>query len=130
MSGWVVYIDSNNNNILDAGETTTNSNLNGDFSFTNLAFIGGVTYVVRELVQSGWSQTAPSSQAHIITLSSLQPEAFIRDFGNSQGAVLGISLPASLPRTGFPLKGLILPAIIILLFLVGSTRKKSYIISR
>ena len=57
LEGVTVYIDANNNGILDPGEESTTTNFDGDYSFYNLA---PGTYVVREEVPSGYSQTAPA----------------------------------------------------------------------
>ena len=37
IAGWKLYIDSNNNNQLDAGEPTTLTDANGNYTFTNLS---------------------------------------------------------------------------------------------
>jgi hypothetical protein len=60
-----VYVDSNNNGSLDAGEPHTLSALDGAYRFHNLP-AGTVT--VRMVVPSGWTATAPSAQ--IVTLSN------------------------------------------------------------
>ncbi len=56
LSGWTVYLDSNNNNKLDTGETSTQTDANGNYSFTNLR---PGTYTVAQIVQDGWKQTHP-----------------------------------------------------------------------
>ncbi|MFM6729460.1 MAG: S8 family serine peptidase, partial [Dolichospermum sp.] len=56
LSGWTVYLDSNNNNQLDTGETTTQTDANGDYTFNNLR---PGNYNVAQVVQTGWKQTYP-----------------------------------------------------------------------
>ena len=56
LAGWVVYLDENGNGRRDAGERSTTTDANGQYSFTNL---GAGTYLVAEVRQSGWVQTAP-----------------------------------------------------------------------
>jgi hypothetical protein len=56
LSNWTVYLDSNNNNILDNGETSTTTDTNGNYSFTNLR---PGAYNVAQVLQNGWKQTYP-----------------------------------------------------------------------
>ncbi len=56
LAGWTVYLDTNNNNQLDTGETTTQTNANGDYTFNNLR---PGNYNVAQVVQTGWKQTYP-----------------------------------------------------------------------
>ncbi|CAA9361754.1 hypothetical protein AVDCRST_MAG84-3549 [uncultured Microcoleus sp.] len=54
ISGVTVYLDTNNNGALDAGEASTTSDQFGTFAFTNLA---PGTYNLREVVPPGFFQT-------------------------------------------------------------------------
>jgi hypothetical protein len=54
ISGVTVYLDTNNNGALDAGEASTTSNQFGIFAFNNLA---PGTYNLREVVPPGFFQT-------------------------------------------------------------------------
>jgi protocatechuate 3,4-dioxygenase beta subunit len=54
ISGVTVYLDTNNNGALDAGEASTTSNQFGTFAFNNLA---PGTYNLREVVPPGFFQT-------------------------------------------------------------------------
>ncbi|AKE63138.1 Alkaline phosphatase [Microcystis aeruginosa NIES-2549] len=56
LSGWTVYLDANNNGQLDTGETTTQTDVNGNYTFNNLR---PRTYTVAQIVQEGWQQTYP-----------------------------------------------------------------------
>ena len=54
ISGVTVYLDTNNNGALDAGEASTTTNQFGTFAFNNLA---PGTYNLREVVPPGFFQT-------------------------------------------------------------------------
>jgi uncharacterized repeat protein (TIGR01451 family) len=59
LSGWVIYIDQNQNGVLDADEQSTTTDASGNYSFSNL--IGGITYYVKEVLTSlgsGWEQVS------------------------------------------------------------------------
>ncbi len=82
----MVYIDANDNGVLDSGELSTvtqagnptaSTNQAGDYSFSGLA---PGTYVVREQVPTGSAETAPSSSSVTNTI----------DFDGT-GAELGIT---------------------------------------
>ena len=56
LAGWTIYLDQNNNGLFDVSETSTLTDANGNYAFTNLA---SGTYTVAEVLQPGWQQTAP-----------------------------------------------------------------------
>ncbi len=68
LAGWTIYLDLNDDGLLDnsisgdgicdgnAEEPCTITNINGEYSFTNLA---PATYAVAEVPQPGWQQTFP-----------------------------------------------------------------------
>ena len=68
LSGVTIYLDNNNNGVLDGGEpvqvtaqdnfSTPDIDETGEYSFTNLA---PDTYIVREVVPNGFEQTFPSN---------------------------------------------------------------------
>ncbi len=71
LGGWTIYLDANNNGVQDAvaAETGTNAavtDVAGKYQFTNL--VAG-TYNVREVPQTGWTQTAPPASAATPPLS-------------------------------------------------------------
>jgi uncharacterized protein (DUF2141 family) len=69
LAGWTIYIDKNNNNVLDPGELSTVTDSHGNYRFNNLP---AGTYVVREVNQSGsgWVQTYPSNFSYSIDLKA------------------------------------------------------------
>ncbi|GAB4181579.1 MAG: hypothetical protein Fur006_16750 [Coleofasciculaceae cyanobacterium] len=58
LAGWTIYLDQNNNGQLDTGETSTLTDDNGNYSFTDLT---PGTYTVAEVMKPGWQQTSPST---------------------------------------------------------------------
>ena len=57
-AGETVYLDANNNGKLDAGELSTTTYAGGAYSFSNVP-VG--SYIVRQVLPSGYSQSSPSS---------------------------------------------------------------------
>lgn len=87
LSGWTIYIDSNNNSQLDLGEPSTVTDSHGLYYFVGL--LPG-TYTVREVQQPGWVQTYPSTGKYTITLTGGQI-AKKKDFGNFKyGTISGM----------------------------------------
>ncbi|MFZ1075668.1 MAG: SdrD B-like domain-containing protein [Minisyncoccia bacterium] len=82
LSGWTIYLDTNNNGILDPGEPSTVTDSHGAYRFTGLA---AGTYHVREVQQTGWTSTYPSkiaiSDTYDIALAAGQI-AKNKNFGN------------------------------------------------
>jgi hypothetical protein len=58
LSGWTIYLDINKNGVLNSGEPSTVTNRFGEYRFKSLP---AGTYVVREVLQFGWTQTYPAS---------------------------------------------------------------------
>lgn len=67
LSGWTIYIDTNNNGALDSGEPSTVTDSKGNYRFVGL--VAG-TYKVREVQKPGWTQTYPASGYYTITLAA------------------------------------------------------------
>ena len=64
LPGWTIYIDANNNSQLDPGERSTVTDLRGRYQFNDLP---AGTYIIREVVQPGWTQTAPKTSFDVTT---------------------------------------------------------------
>jgi LPXTG-motif cell wall-anchored protein len=80
LSGWTIFLDANNNQHLDDGETSTVTDQNGNYSFTNLA---PGTYTVCEVMQAGWVQTAPGTVSGCTsTTIDDSGESVTKNFGN------------------------------------------------
>lgn len=80
-AGVTVYLDTNNNNVLDGGEQSTASNFLGNYTFANLP--STMTYHVREVVPTGFVETYPSGGVYDETPASGQ-NIIHDDFGNNQ----------------------------------------------
>jgi len=78
LEGWTIYIDANDNGILDPGEAFRVTDDNGYYQFNE--FLAG-TYVLREVMQDEWVQTAPINGFHSVTMTSGESDLSI-DFGN------------------------------------------------
>jgi hypothetical protein len=88
LAGVTVYLDGNNNGVLDTGElsavtqaddpATANANEAGQYRLTGLS---AGTYTVREVVPTGSTQAFPTGGAHTVVLSAGQIVQGI-DFGN------------------------------------------------
>ena len=58
VAGQTVYIDTNNNGQLDAGEPSSTTDASGAYSFSNV-LIG--TYQIRAVLANGYTQTSPTA---------------------------------------------------------------------
>ena len=95
LAGRLVFLDLNNNGILDDGEPVTVTNSNGEYTFSGLPL---QTYQVRQLLPRGDVQTLPAeSQPWEVRLDNSRHDAGGRNFGN-----LNVPLratPAPVPAT-------------------------------
>ncbi len=57
LSGWTVFLDANNNGILDVGERSAVTDVGGSYTVADL---GPGIYRLRQVPQSGWVQTTPN----------------------------------------------------------------------
>lgn len=80
LSGWVVYLDSNDNGVKDDGEVSDTTE--SPYLITGLA---DGTYNVRQVLQGGWTQTAPADK-YVVIISGGNAVTG-KDFGNHQGTI-------------------------------------------
>jgi hypothetical protein len=86
LAGWTIYLDLNDNGVLDAGDVSTVTGVDGSYSFTDLT---AGTYTVAEELRDDWSQTYPvAAGTHTVAVSSGEVVTDI-NFGN-QGPVVGL----------------------------------------
>jgi hypothetical protein len=98
VGGQTVYLDLNNNGVLDFGEPSAVT-VNGVFSFAGLT---PGTFTVREVLLGGVIQTAPASGSFTVTLA-VGDHASNENFGN---VLTSIAVPVQLPPTSaFPAQG-------------------------
>jgi hypothetical protein len=98
LNNWQVYIDADNDDALDAGETVVVTDIVGAYTIGNLP---AGTYVLREIVKPGYARLFPPSGAEVVPLAAGQV-AVNRNFANAavqfnagQGAgQLGVRLDA------------------------------------
>lgn len=57
LPGWTIFLDANQNRVLDGGERSTVTDAGGAYSFTRL--LPGQEYHVTEVVKPGWIPTVP-----------------------------------------------------------------------
>ncbi|MDO8624149.1 MAG: hypothetical protein Q7R54_02225 [bacterium] len=70
LAGWTIYLDMNDNNVLDGGDVASTTNAGGRAIFKGLA---AGTYHVREEMQDGWNQLTPGAGAdneYSVTISA------------------------------------------------------------
>jgi uncharacterized delta-60 repeat protein len=90
LTGWTIYLDLNGNGVLDPGEPSTVSDVNGNYSLSQLP---AGTYALREVVQPGWMLTEPlfayDHGYYTVALGALLPTA--KTFGDFQlGTAAGV----------------------------------------
>lgn len=88
LSGWTMYLDANNNGVRDLNEVSTTTDANGNYCFTNLATGLGAfsTYRVREVQQSGWTQTSANPADIVLTTAGQLVNGI--NFGNFQNIII------------------------------------------
>jgi glucose/arabinose dehydrogenase len=78
IAGRTVWLDADNDNILDATERRLTTASNGKYVFSDVA---AGTYVVRQVLATGWRQTRPApGNGFVVTLSAGQSRGGL-DFG-------------------------------------------------
>ena len=77
LPGWTIWLDTNNDGTPDQ---TTQTDISGYFQFTGLA---AGQYMVGEVQQTGWTQTAPAGDTYTVTVDPNAPSMSIL-FGNQQ----------------------------------------------
>ncbi|HJS37726.1 MAG TPA: hypothetical protein VJ789_06295, partial [Burkholderiales bacterium] len=85
LEGWTIFLDTNNNDVLDAGEAFDVTDVNGFYSFSvtpdaDKSDMDNDPYIVREVQQEGWVQTTLDPAPILITASDPREE-FV-NFGN------------------------------------------------
>jgi hypothetical protein len=82
LSGWVIYVDYNDNGSRDSDEPSATTDASGNYTLSN---VDPGTYTVREESQSGWTCSAPSDCSYSQTFAAGTTESG-KDFGTWQSA--------------------------------------------
>ena len=99
LAGQTVYLDLNNNGVLDSGEPTSVTSASGAFSFTGVA---PGTLVVRQVLLGGALLSVPAAGNYSLTIA-LGTTFTGKNFGDvSTSIAVPLTLP---PTTPFPAKG-------------------------
>ena len=81
--GWTVYLDQNNNGILDPREPSTNTGETGEYEFTELPALR--EYVVRQVPKLNWVDSAAFGSSYEVFLDANETESGL-DFANRRTA--------------------------------------------
>lgn len=100
LAGWTVFLDKNKNGRLDTREVSTTTDANGGYVFN----LKPGLYRVREVVQSGFTETAPSGGVYVLRMGAGQLVAG-KVFGNAPGTQLPPSPPPPPPPPPPPAQG-------------------------
>lgn len=85
LAGWTVFLDANGNGLLDDGESSRQTEADGECLFLNL--VPG-SYVVAEEIPLGWVQTSPGGpDSHLVIVNGGQVPEVI--FGNREAEIFG-----------------------------------------
>ena len=99
--GEKVYLDANNNSILDGGELSTTTNSSGAYIFSDVP-VGA--YIVRQVLQVGYAQTSPAdgygNHITITSNGSLTNKNFVDTAPVTGGSVSGIVTAGSTGVSG------------------------------
>jgi subtilisin family serine protease len=99
LANWTIYLDDNNNSLLDTEETSTTTDELGNYSFS----LEAGTYTVAEVLEPDWVQTYPVGGTHTVDLDTAEDVTNI-DFGNRPAinVITGTSGNDSLSGTPIP----------------------------
>jgi len=78
---WQIFIDGNNNQSYDPGETITTTNDSGDYTFPDLPY---GTYTFCEVMQPNWASSPHTRTCYTETIDANTPDISGKDFYNYQ----------------------------------------------
>ncbi|KKR88982.1 MAG: hypothetical protein UW50_C0002G0001 [Candidatus Wolfebacteria bacterium GW2011_GWA1_44_24] len=89
LDGWTIYLDLNDNGVLDDDEPSFISGEDDDGGVYSFRDLTPGTYIVREVLKNGWTQTFPGADTsfkHTVVVTSRDEETNW-NFGNSHAGV-------------------------------------------
>ncbi len=88
LANWTVFLDLNNNRVLDAGELSTLTDANGNYTFTGLA---AGDHEVTEVLPAGWgvSRTFDTRQTVRVTAGAQSTARDFANVDNTNGSIQG-----------------------------------------
>jgi uncharacterized repeat protein (TIGR01451 family) len=95
-AGWTMYLDADNDGVLDTGELTALTDSAGDYRFDNLV---PATYRVRPAITAGFTCTKPSQCVYVNAIVSGE-DATARDFALVEAARVSGAVYADLDADG------------------------------
>ncbi|NLZ03362.1 MAG: hypothetical protein GXY25_22850, partial [Pirellulaceae bacterium] len=104
LAGWTVFLDANQNGVLDAGETSTLTGPGGEYVFTEVA--PGAHAVAVEL-PPGWTRTCPSEvpsagRLYALWANKVTKKATIVELDPADGrAINSFSAPGAISDEGY-----------------------------
>jgi len=94
LPGWTIFLDTNNDRVLNEGELSTTTDINGNYSFTGLT---PGAYRVAEVQQANWVQSFPlGGDSDVVVFDD---PSFVDTFGSSSSE--SDNVQASLTSLGF-----------------------------
>ncbi len=86
LPGWTIFIDANDNGLLDAGEASAVTDASGAYLFSGLN--SGV-YDIAEVFQTSWQQTSPGRGGRVLERASVDAAGGDADQGGSSPSLSG-----------------------------------------
>jgi hypothetical protein len=100
LPGVTVFLDLNDNGVIDHGEPTTTTNSNGEYSFTGL--VAG-TYIVRQAMPGNVLQTLPANEApYEVRLERITDAGTATDLNFGLQLLSGRGRPVGTPARRLP----------------------------
>ena len=84
LGNWTIYVDANNNGVMDATEPRAVTAANGSYSIMSVQVRPGFDLTVREVSQPGWRVTAPADGTHTVSPRAQDDTITGINFGNTQ----------------------------------------------
>ncbi|MDB5322134.1 MAG: Cna B-type [Phycisphaerales bacterium] len=101
LAGWTVWLDTDNDGVLDTTEASVRTDTSGNYKFFNLL---PKTYTIRQVIQPTWKQTLPLTNAAITANVVGGVDTSNRNFGDTP---IVLPPPPPPPPSGGSIAGLL-----------------------